>query len=64
VRGELHAPAEAVGVAMSGLFVGAQTGPVFVGLMAESPRFDVAWAMEAGLLLAAPATVGAAQRSG
>ncbi len=38
-----EAPAWAVGVMMSGLFAGAVTGPLLVGLLAENDAFAAAW---------------------
>jgi len=56
------APAWAVGVMMSGLFAGAAGGPLLVGLLAEHDHFAAAWAMCAGLALAAAATIALTRR--
>jgi MFS family permease len=61
VRAERYTPAEAVGIVMSGVFLGALAGPLLVGLVAGSIGFDAAWAMGA-TVLAAAGTVTVAQR--
>jgi MFS family permease len=57
-----EAPAWAVGVMMTGLFVGAIAGPLFAGLLAEDDRFTLAWITCAGLALLAAATIAATLR--
>jgi MFS family permease len=54
-----HAPAWAVGVMMTGLFVGAVGGPLLTGILAEQELFAAAWIACAGLALLAAATVAA-----
>jgi MFS family permease len=56
------APAWAVGVMMTGLFVGAVGGPLLVGFLAEHELFAVAWISCAGLALLAAATVAVTLR--
>jgi MFS family permease len=56
------APAWAVGVMMTGLFVGAVGGPLLTGFLAEEELFAVAWIACAALALAAAATVAATLR--
>jgi MFS family permease len=51
------APAWAVGVMMSGLFVGAVGGPLLTGFLAEHDRFALAWIACAALALLAAATI-------
>jgi MFS family permease len=58
-----QAPAWAVGVMMTGLFAGAVTGPLIVGLLAEHDRFSAAWVVCAGFALLAAATTWATRRS-
>ncbi len=58
-----EAPAWAVGVMMTGLFAGAVTGPLIVGLLAEHDRFSEAWVVCAGFALLAAATTLATRRS-
>jgi MFS family permease len=53
-----EAPAWAVGVMMTGLFVGAIVGPLLTGLLAENDLFTHAWIACAGLALLAAATIG------
>jgi MFS family permease len=53
------APAWAVGVMMTGLFVGAVGGPLLTGVLAEQELFAAAWIACAGLALLAAATVAA-----
>jgi MFS family permease len=57
-----EAPAWAVGVMMSGLFVGAVGGPLIVGLLADSGMFAGAWILCAGLALLAATTIVATRR--
>ncbi len=57
-----EAPAWAVGVMMTGLFVGAIGGPLLTGLLAEHDLFTVAWIACAALALLAAATVAATLR--
>jgi MFS family permease len=52
-----EAPGWAVGVMMTGLFVGAVTGPLLTGFLAEHDLFEAAWIACAGLALLAAATV-------
>ena len=56
------APAWAVGVMMTGLFVGAVGGPLLTGILAEDDLFTVAWIACAGLALLAAATIAATLR--
>jgi MFS family permease len=56
------APAWAVGVMMTGLFVGAIVGPLFTGFLAEDDLFTIAWIICAGLALLAAATIAATLR--
>jgi cyanate permease len=56
------APAWAVGVMMTGLFVGAVGGPLLVGFLAEHDLFAVAWIACACLALLAAATVAVTLR--
>jgi MFS family permease len=56
------APAWAVGVMMTGLFVGAVGGPLVTGFLAEEGLFAVAWVACAGLALLAAATIAATLR--
>jgi len=58
-----QAPAWAVGVMMTGLFAGAVTGPLIVGLLAEHDHFSAAWVVCAGFALLAAATTLATRRS-
>jgi len=57
------APAWAVGVMMTGLFVGAVGGPLLTGILAEDDLFTLAWIACAGLALLAAATIAATLRS-
>jgi MFS family permease len=57
-----QAPGWAVGVMMTGLFVGAVTGPLLTGLLAEHDLFTLAWIACAGLALLAAATIAATLR--
>jgi MFS family permease len=57
-----QAPGWAVGVMMTGLFVGAVTGPLLTGLLAEEDLFDAAWIACASLALLAAATIVATLR--
>jgi predicted MFS family arabinose efflux permease len=52
-----EAPAWAVGVMMTGLFVGAICGPLFTGFLAEHDRFTLAWIACATLALMAATTI-------
>ena len=52
-----EAPAWAVGVMMSGLFVGAVAGPLLTGFLAENDQFTAAWIACASLALLAAATI-------
>ena len=56
------APAWAVGVMMTGLFVGAVAGPLLTGLLAEHDLFTLAWIACAGLALLAAGTIAATLR--
>jgi MFS family permease len=56
------APAWAVGVLMTGLFVGAVGGPLLTGFLAEHGHFTLAWVACAGLALVAAATLAATRR--
>jgi MFS family permease len=60
VREGSYDPAEAVGIVMSGLFLGALSGPVLIGLIARSVGFELAWILAAASVLAAAATLVAA----
>jgi MFS family permease len=63
VRRAPEAPAWAVGVLMSGLFLGAIAGPLVVGVLVESAGSYVpAWLATATLAMLAAATVGIAGR--
>jgi MFS family permease len=57
-----EAPAWAVGVMMTGLFVGAIVGPLLTGVLAEDGLFTVAWIACAVLALLAAATITATLR--
>jgi MFS family permease len=57
-----QAPGWAVGVMMTGLFVGAVTGPLLIGFLAEHDLFEAAWIACAGLALMAAATIVATLR--
>jgi MFS family permease len=57
-----EAPAWAVGVMMTGLFVGAVAGPLVVGVLAEHEAFTGAWIFCASLALLASATIAATRR--
>jgi MFS family permease len=57
-----QAPGWAVGVMMTGLFVGAVTGPLLTGFLAEEGLFDAAWIACASLALLAAATIAATLR--
>jgi MFS family permease len=57
-----QAPGWAVGVMMTGLFVGAVTGPLLVGFLAEHDLFEAAWIACASLVLLAAATILATLR--
>jgi MFS family permease len=57
-----EAPAWAVGVMMTGLFVGAVAGPLLTGFLAEHDLFTAAWIACAGLALLAAATIVATLR--
>jgi MFS family permease len=52
-----EAPGWAVGVMMSGLFVGAVAGPLLTGFLAEHDLFSAAWITCASLALLAAATI-------
>jgi MFS family permease len=56
------APAWAVGVMMTGLFVGAVGGPLMTGFLAEHDEFTLAWCACAALALGAAATIAATLR--
>jgi MFS family permease len=56
------APAWAVGVMMTGLFVGAVGGPLLTGFLAEHDLFTLAWIACAALALLAAATIAATLR--
>jgi MFS family permease len=56
------APAWAVGVMMTGLFVGAVGGPLLTGFLAEHDEFTLAWIACACFALGAAATVVATMR--
>jgi MFS family permease len=58
------APAWATGVMMTGLFAGAVTGPLAVGMLAEADRFTAAWATCGALALAAGALTWTVSRAG
>jgi MFS family permease len=58
-----QAPGWAVGVMMTGLFVGAVTGPLLTGYLAEHDLFEAAWIACAGLALLAAATIVATRRN-
>jgi predicted MFS family arabinose efflux permease len=54
VRRNPRQPAAATGIAMTGIYVGAATGPVVFGIVAERISFTVGWvAMAAALALGA-----------
>jgi MFS family permease len=57
-----EAPAWAVGVMMTGLFVGAVGGPLLTGFLAEHDEFTLAWIACAAFALGAAATVAATLR--
>ncbi len=57
-----EAPAWAVGVMMTGLFVGAVGGPLLTGFLAEHDLFTLGWVACAGLALLAGATIAATLR--
>jgi MFS family permease len=57
-----EAPAWAVGVMMTGLFVGAVGGPLLTGFLAEHDLFTLAWIACATLALLAAGTVAATLR--
>ena len=57
-----EAPAWAVGVMMTGLFVGAIGGPLLTGFLAEHDLFTLAWIACAALVLLAGATIAATLR--
>jgi MFS family permease len=56
------APAWAVGVMLTGLFVGAVVGPLLTGFLAEHDQFTLAWIACAALALSAAATIVATMR--
>ena len=58
-----EAPAWAVGVMMSGLFAGAVTGPLVVGLLAEHDHFSAAWCVCSAFALLSAGTIVATRRS-
>lgn len=62
VRRSPQAPGWAVGVMMTGLFVGAVTGPLLTGFLADHELFEAAWIACAGLALLAAATIVATLR--
>jgi cyanate permease len=53
VRANPDAAATATGIANTGKYVGAGAGPFLMGLLAQQASFAAAWAIAAGLLLAA-----------
>jgi MFS family permease len=55
-------PGWAVGVGMSGVFVGAAIGPLLTGLIANAASFQAAWLVGAGFTLAAAAVALSARR--
>src|SRR5919106_886687 len=57
-----QAPGWAVGVMMTGLFVGAVAGPLLTGFLADHDVFEAAWIACAGLALLAAATIVATLR--
>jgi MFS family permease len=57
-----EAPAWAVGVMMTGLFVGAVGGPLLTGFLAEQDEFTLAWIACAAFALGAASTVAATLR--
>jgi MFS family permease len=57
-----EAPAWAVGVMLSGLFVGAVAGPLIVGVLADAGEFAGAWAVCGSLAIAAALVTVAAVR--
>jgi MFS family permease len=57
-----RAPGWAVGVMMTGLFVGAVTGPLLTGFLAEHDLFAAAWITCASLALMAAGTIAATAR--
>jgi predicted MFS family arabinose efflux permease len=62
VRRRPRAPGWAVGVMITGLFVGAVTGPLLTGFLAEHDLFAAAWIACASLALLAAATIVATLR--
>jgi MFS family permease len=58
-----EAPAWAVGVMMTGLFVGAVVGPLLTGFLAEQDLFTAAWIACATLALLAAVTIVATLRA-
>jgi MFS family permease len=62
IRRSPDAPAWAVGVMMTGLFVGAIVGPLATGLLAEQGLFEVAWSACAALALTAAGIVTLTRR--
>jgi len=62
VRRAPEAPAWAVGVMLTGLFVGAVCGPLAVGLLADHGHFTGAWLLCGALALAAAATLAVIRR--
>ena len=61
VREGRYVPAEAVGIVMSGLFAGALTGPIVIGLVAEHVGCDLAWLLAAGFAIAAAGAVASVE---
>jgi predicted MFS family arabinose efflux permease len=59
-----QAPAWAVGVMLTGLFAGAVSGPLAVGILGHNDHFAAAWIMCAALALLGAATVTAVRRHG
>jgi MFS family permease len=57
-----EAPGWAVGVMLTGLFAGAVSGPLAIGVLAEHEAFSAAWIMCAVLSLAAAGTVALIRR--
>ena len=62
VRRSPEAPAWAVGVMLTGLFVGAVCGPLAVGVLADHDHFTGAWLLCGALALASAATLAVTRR--
>jgi MFS family permease len=56
-----QAPAQAVGIVMSGLFAGAVAGPLIVGGLASAASYQAAWSACSALTLLSAATVAFAR---